>query len=109
MSFDGGGGMEMVETQENMPSDSAAAELTPKDRAYYIQDLPLTEEAQQQANIDITEALNNLGFIYMERLKISQKPLRPTKPSMSVILIMNTNCHPGIPYTNCILHLTKQK
>jgi len=73
MSFDGGGGMEVAETEENALSDSAAAQLTQRDRAYYLQDLPLTEEAQQQANIDITEAFNNLGFIYMERLKDKPK------------------------------------
>lgn len=76
ISFDGGGGMDLTSINEDTElSDSAAAALTPRDRAYYLNDLPLTAKAQEQANLDITEAFNNLGFIYMERLKDKPKAI----------------------------------
>ena len=62
------GGLDLTASNETSESDTAAANLTPRDRAYYLQELPLTEELQQAANNDIAEALNNLGFIYMEKL-----------------------------------------
>ena len=67
ISFDEGG-MELLANDEATTADSASANLTPRDRAYYLQELPLTEEQQASANNDIAEALNNLGFIYMEKL-----------------------------------------
>lgn len=67
ISFDEGG-MELTADSETATADSAAASLTPRDRTYYLADLPLTEEQQASANNNIAEALNNLGFIYMESL-----------------------------------------
>ncbi len=67
ISFDEGG-MELLADNEATAADSASANLTPRDRAFYLQKLPLTQEQQASANKDIAEALNNLGFIYMEKL-----------------------------------------
>lgn len=75
ISFEGDGGMDLTALEEPTTTDSAAANLTQRDRSYYLQDLPLTAEAQEAANLDITEALNNLGFIYMERLKDKPKAI----------------------------------
>lgn len=49
--------------------DSTLLNLTPRDRKYYLINIPLTEEAQQATNDEIMEALNNVGYIYMERLE----------------------------------------
>jgi tetratricopeptide (TPR) repeat protein len=49
--------------------DSAAVVYTEKDKGYYLQDIPLTEESQEAALFMIEEALNNLGYIYKERLE----------------------------------------
>jgi tetratricopeptide (TPR) repeat protein len=62
------GGMDLLADDETAATDSASANLTPRDRAYYLQELPLTVEQQAKANNNIAEALNNLGFIYMEKL-----------------------------------------
>lgn len=49
--------------------DSAAVVYTEKDKGYYLQDIPLTEESQEAALFMIEEALNNVGYIYKERLE----------------------------------------
>lgn len=49
--------------------DSAAVVYTEKDRGYYLQDIPLTPEAQEASLAMIEEALNNAGYIYKERLE----------------------------------------
>ncbi len=41
---------------------------TEKDREYYLQDIPLTEEEQDLALYFIEEAINSAGYIYQERL-----------------------------------------
>ncbi|MBU1369702.1 MAG: tetratricopeptide repeat protein [Bacteroidetes bacterium] len=74
ISFDEGG-MDLAFEEDMSPADSASAELTQRDRAYYLQDLPLTEEAQASANNAIAEALNSLGYIYMERLEDKPKAI----------------------------------
>lgn len=38
-----------------------------KDRAYYLQDIPLTDSAMAASHVKITEALFNVGRIYKER------------------------------------------
>ena len=49
-------------------SDSLANTYTNHDRGYYLKDLPMTEEQQQEAHHQIAEALYNTGFIYLDRL-----------------------------------------
>ena len=49
-------------------NDSLANTYTNHDRGYYLKDLPLTEEQQQEAHLQIAEALYNTGFIYLDRL-----------------------------------------
>jgi len=53
-------------------NDSAAANTKPrltnnKDRAYYLQDVPLSDSAMEESHIKITDALFNVGRIYKER------------------------------------------
>jgi tetratricopeptide (TPR) repeat protein len=53
---------------EGVENDSLSKSYTNHDRGYYIKDLPLTEEQQQEAHHQIAEALYNTGFIYLDRL-----------------------------------------
>lgn len=53
---------------ETTGTDSASVALTPRDPAYYLQDIPLTDEKQQASLESIMESLNNLGYIYKEQL-----------------------------------------
>ncbi|MBQ6770398.1 MAG: tetratricopeptide repeat protein [Bacteroidales bacterium] len=48
--------------------DSLNATYTDHDRGYYLKDLPLTPEQKEVADSLITDALYNLGFLYMDRL-----------------------------------------
>lgn len=54
--------------EEGSANDSLLAGLTNHDRAYYMVELPLTEEQQQESHRMIAEALYNVGFIYLDRL-----------------------------------------
>ena len=65
--FDGGFGSS-DDDENNAERDSLMAGLTNHDRAYYMVDLPLTEEQQLEAHKQIAEALYNVGFIYLDRL-----------------------------------------
>jgi tetratricopeptide (TPR) repeat protein len=49
-------------------NDSLSADVTNHDRAYYLQELPFTKEQQQVAHEQISNALYNVGFIYLDRL-----------------------------------------
>ena len=42
--------------------------LTEHDRGYYLQSLPFTDEQKQEAHLQISGALYNVGFIYLDRL-----------------------------------------
>lgn len=53
---------------EGAENDSLSKSYTNHDRGYYLKDLPLTEEQQQEAHHQIAEALYNTGFIYLDRL-----------------------------------------
>lgn len=44
-------------------------QYTPLDRGYYLKQIPFTQKAKDQANEQIAEALNNLGFIYYNDLQ----------------------------------------
>ncbi len=57
------------EEEKNINGDSVSIALTPRDPAYYLQDIPLTDEQQENSLNSIMEALNNLGYIYKEQLK----------------------------------------
>lgn len=54
--------------KEGAEGDSAAVTYTNRDRGFYLQDVPLTEERQLESLSMIEEAFNNLGYIYKERL-----------------------------------------
>lgn len=54
--------------EEGAQNDSLANTYTTHDRGYYLKDLPLTTEQQQQAHLQIADALYNVGFIYLDRL-----------------------------------------
>lgn len=53
---------------EGNESDSLANTYTNHDRGYYLKDLPMTPEQQEEAHHQIAEALYNTGFIYLDRL-----------------------------------------
>ena len=44
-------------------------QYTPLDRGYYLKQIPFTQSAKEQANKQIAEALNNVGFIYYNDLQ----------------------------------------
>ena len=56
------------DSEEDRERDSLAATLTNHDRGYYMLDLPLTPEKQEQSHKQIADALYNVGFIYLDRL-----------------------------------------
>ncbi|MCR5013515.1 MAG: tetratricopeptide repeat protein [Bacteroidales bacterium] len=56
------------DSEEDHKRDSLAATLTNHDRGYYMLDLPLTPEQQEESNKQIADALYNVGFIYLDRL-----------------------------------------
>ena len=43
-------------------------QYTPLDRGYYLKQIPFTQSAKDEANQQIAEALNNIGFIYYNDL-----------------------------------------
>ncbi|MBR4391064.1 MAG: tetratricopeptide repeat protein [Bacteroidales bacterium] len=65
---DGGFGSSGDDDEESARRDSLLENLTNHDRGYYMVDLPLTEEQQQEAHRQIADALYNVGFIYLDRL-----------------------------------------
>ncbi len=68
-AFDGGWGDENDEEEkEGKENDSISDSFTNHDRGYYLTDLPFTDEQKEAANIQIKDALYNLGFIYMDKL-----------------------------------------
>jgi tetratricopeptide (TPR) repeat protein len=54
--------------KDEAANDSIQKSLTNHDRAYYMQELPFTEEQQKEARHQISDALYNVGFIYLNRL-----------------------------------------
>ena len=53
--------------KDDTPADTTV--LTPTDPEYYIRQLPFTEEQKKEANAQILEALNNLGYIYYDNIE----------------------------------------
>lgn len=62
---DGFGGSD---EEEGTEEDTISGTITNHDRAFYLANLPFTEEQKQEANRQIAEALYNVGFIYFNRL-----------------------------------------
>jgi tetratricopeptide (TPR) repeat protein len=63
-------------SEEEMEEEAAAAKDSlqklkndKKSRAYYLADVPLTQEMKDTANRKISDALYNMGFIYKEQLQ----------------------------------------
>ena len=69
-AFSGGDGGEDEEEMEKngKAKDSLSKSYTNHDRGYYLTDLPFTPEQKEEANLQIANALYNLGFLYMDRL-----------------------------------------
>ena len=51
-----------------LEADSSGKIVTDHDREYYLQELPFSEEQQQESHKQIANALYNVGFIYLDRL-----------------------------------------
>lgn len=70
MAFSDGDEEEDEEAKEKKgkAKDSLSKSFTNHDRGYYLTDLPFTPEQKEEANLQIANALYNLGFIYMDRL-----------------------------------------
>lgn len=62
---------ELMKLKEMKKGDAPAdtARYTPIDPEYYIQQLPFTEEQQKEANAQILDALNNIGYIYYDNIE----------------------------------------
>ena len=54
--------------KEGKKSGKDKEALTDHDRGYYLQSLPFTDEQKQEAHLQISGALYNVGFIYLDRL-----------------------------------------
>ena len=65
VAFDGGWG---GSNDKDGANDTLTAGVTNHDRAYYMQSLPLTDEQKKEAHLQISDALYNVGFIYLDRL-----------------------------------------
>lgn len=62
---------ELIKMKEmmNEKNSTDTIVLTPTDPEYYIKQLPFTEEQKKDANTQILEALNNLGYIYYDNIE----------------------------------------
>lgn len=63
-----GDGVGADPTSAGSTQDSLNANLTNRDRGYYLQDLPFTPEQKEVADSLIADGLYHLGFLYMDRL-----------------------------------------
>jgi len=61
------------ETDDGEPKDTSAMASNPKNKSYYLKDVPLTEEKMKKSNDKVEKALYNMGYIYYEGLKDLQK------------------------------------
>lgn len=50
-------------------------QYTQLDRGYYLKQIPFTQQAKDQANAQIAEALNNIGFMYYSDLQDYQRSI----------------------------------
>ncbi len=58
-----------VETEEGEIKDTSTQASNPKNKAFYLKDVPLTEEKMKKSNDKVEKALYNMGYIYYEGLK----------------------------------------
>ena len=54
---------------QEMSKPRDTVQYTPLDRGYYLRQIPFTDKAKEQANQQIADALNNIGFIYYNDLQ----------------------------------------
>ena len=54
---------------QSLELNQDTTQYTPLDRGYYLKQLPFTPSAKEEANQQIAEALNNIGFIYYSDLQ----------------------------------------
>lgn len=60
--------LEQLEERKNeTPADTAR--YTPTDVGYYLQQIPFSKEQQEEANKQILQALNTIGYIYYDNLE----------------------------------------
>lgn len=59
--------LKMKEMMGKTPADTTV--LTPTDPEYYIKQLPFSEDQKKEANAQILEALNNIGYIYYDNIE----------------------------------------
>ena len=57
------------ETEDGEPKDTSALASNPKNKNFYLKDVPLTEEKMKKSNDKVEKALYNMGYIYYEGLK----------------------------------------
>ena len=55
------------ERRNESPADTA--QYQPTDIGYYLQQLPFSEKQKKEANQEILQALNNIGYIYYDNLE----------------------------------------
>ncbi|NVN93669.1 MAG: tetratricopeptide repeat protein [Bacteroidetes bacterium] len=56
-------------TDDGEPKDTSTLASNPKNKNYYLKDVPLTEEKMKKSNEKVEKALYNMGYIYYEGLK----------------------------------------
>lgn len=64
---------DITEESDSTDNKKDSTKINLKDRNYYISQLPLTPEAIEKSNLDIAEALYNIGYIYKESLLDNDK------------------------------------
>ena len=58
-----------VDSDGGEVKDTSAQAANPKNKAFYLKDVPLTEEKMKKSNDKVEKALYNMGYIYYEGLK----------------------------------------
>lgn len=58
---------QLEERKNSTPADTAR--YTPTDAGYYLQQIPFSKEQQEEANNQILQALNSIGYIYYDNLE----------------------------------------
>ena len=62
--------LQKLEERKNAETTNAdTARYKPTDIGYYLQQLPFSDEQKQEANEQILQALNNIGYIYYDNLE----------------------------------------
>ncbi len=59
--------------EDGETKDTSAMASNPKNKAFYLKDVPLTEEKMKKSNDKVEKALYNMGYIYYEGLKDLKK------------------------------------